>query len=147
LFPERSIGVSRVSMSYGVMNILNAFLGGIPVCHGSGGMAGHYLFGGRTGGSVVLYGAMFLTAGLFFSDNVSYLVQIFPFPVLGVILFFEGLALMSLLRDLRADRRDLYVALVVGILANALPYGFLIGLLIGTALYYGQRKIFAGVNA
>jgi xanthine/uracil permease len=56
LFPEKSLSLRKIGLTYSLMNIFSPFLGGIPVCHGSGGMAGHYLFGARTGGSVVIYG-------------------------------------------------------------------------------------------
>ncbi|MHC4425925.1 MAG: putative sulfate/molybdate transporter, partial [Planctomycetota bacterium] len=52
LFPEKAVTVRKISLTYSVINLINPFLSGIPTCHGSGGMAGHYTFGGRTGGSV-----------------------------------------------------------------------------------------------
>jgi hypothetical protein len=42
------------------MNLVNPFLGGVPTCHGSGGLVGHYTFGARTGGSIMIYGSIFL---------------------------------------------------------------------------------------
>lgn len=136
LYPERNITVRRIGFSYSFLNMVSSFFGGIPVCHGSGGLAGHYAFGGRTGGSVIIYGLMYLIMGLLFSGNFIHFVQIFPFPILGVILFFEGLALMMLIRDLAENREDFMIALTVGILANALPFGFLVGLVVGTGVYY-----------
>ena len=38
-------------LHYSLMNLVSPF-GGIPTCHGAGGLAGHYAFGARTGGSV-----------------------------------------------------------------------------------------------
>ena len=112
LFPERAVGVRRIGTTYGLMNLVVPWLGGVPVCHGSGGLAGHHALGGRTGGSVVIYGGMILVAGLFFSEAFDSLVNIFPLPVLGVLLIVEGLALIVLLRTLPrrapdgAPRRD-----------------------------------------
>jgi hypothetical protein len=62
-------------------------------------MVGHYTFGGRTGGSVALYGALYLTVGLFFSVSFGEVVHLFPKPVLGAILFFEAVAIMRRVRD------------------------------------------------
>jgi MFS superfamily sulfate permease-like transporter len=135
-YPEREVGVRQISFTYSLMNLVSPFFGGIPVCHGSGGMAGHYAFGGRTGGSVVIYGLVFLVLGLFFSGGFEQIVQIFPLPMLGVLLLFEGLALASLSRDLVHERRDWAVALLTGVVAGTMAYGFLIGLVLGTALYY-----------
>jgi len=139
-FPERNLTVKQISFTYALMNLVNPFLGGFPVCHGSGGMVGHYAFGARTGGSVVLYGLLFLTLGLFFSQGFQQVVQIFPLPILGVLLLFEALTLAALLRDIAADRASLLLALLTGLLCAGLPYGYLVGLIAGTALYYVMRK-------
>jgi Molybdate transporter of MFS superfamily len=42
------------------MNLFGSAVGGVPMCHGAGGMAGHVAFGARTGGSVVILGALLL---------------------------------------------------------------------------------------
>ena len=135
LFPERRLSIPQIGLTYSLMNLINPFLGGVPTCHGSGGMAGHYAFGARTGGSVILYGSLFLALGLVFSPGLEQIIQIFPRPILGVILFFEGLVLISLLRDLLAAKTDLLIACLVGLAAFAVPsYGYLIGLVGGTLL-------------
>ncbi|MCR5887437.1 putative sulfate/molybdate transporter [Hymenobacter sp. J193] len=145
-FPERPLTVRQISFTYALMNLVNPFLGGFPVCHGSGGMVGHYTFGGRTGGSVVLYGLLFLTLGLFFSQGFQQIVHIFPLPILGVLLLFEALTLATLLRDISTHRADLLLALLVGLLCSGLPYGYLVGLVAGTALYYAMRQGWVGLG-
>ncbi|AYA36138.1 transporter [Hymenobacter oligotrophus] len=145
-FPERNITVRQISFTYALMNIVNPFLGGFPVCHGSGGLVGHYAFGARTGGSAVLYGCLFLTMGLFFSQGFQQVVQIFPLPILGVILLFEALALAGLLRDIADSKANLLVALLVGLLCSGLPYGYLVGLVVGTALYYAMQRGWVGLG-
>ena len=122
------------------MNLPNPFLSGIPVCHGSGGMAGHYAFGGRTGGSVVIYGTCFTVAGLFLSEGFERFSHLFPLPVLGVLLMFEGWPLLTLLRDTAAAKTEFMIALLVGLMAGGLPYGYMVGLLTGTLLYYITRS-------
>lgn len=140
LFPERKLTVRQISFTYAIMNLINPFLGGIPTCHGSGGMAGHYAFGGRTGGSVVIYGGFFLLLGIFFGKGFDEIIGVFPLPILGVVLMFEGLALMLLLRDLMPSRSELSIAVLVGLLALGLPYGYLIGVIVGVMLEYLVRK-------
>jgi hypothetical protein len=139
LFPERRLRVRQIGITYSLMNLVSPWFGGIPTCHGSGGVAGHYTFGARTGGSLIIYGGLFLTLGLFFSAGFGTLVQIFPLPILGVILLFEGLAMMLLVRDTTASATDFGVVLLVGLIANGLPYGYLIGVVVGTALVYLLR--------
>ena len=134
LFPDRKITVRQISLTYSLMNLISPFLSGVPVCHGSGGMAGHYAFGGRTGGSVFIYGSFFLLFGLFFGRGFDTLVGVFPLPVLGVMLLFEGLALMLLIRDVAERKADLAVVVLVGLMASSLPYGYVIGLIAGTVL-------------
>jgi MFS superfamily sulfate permease-like transporter len=145
-FPERNLTVKQISFTYALMNLVNPFLGGFPVCHGSGGMVGHYAFGARTGGSVVLYGLLFLVLGLFFSQGFQQVVQIFPLPILGVLLLFEALTLAALLRDVATSRADLLLALLTGLLCAGLPYGYLVGLLTGTALYYAMQRGWVGIG-
>lgn len=135
-FPEKAVSVHKISFTYSFVNMISPFFSGIPLCHGSGGMAGHYTFGGRTGGSVIIYGSLFLFMGLFFGNGFEYIIHIFPLPVLGVILIFEGLALMMMIRDTADSKPDLTVALLVGLISGGIPYGFVIGLIVGTVLYY-----------
>jgi MFS superfamily sulfate permease-like transporter len=140
LFPERAVSIRKIGLTYGLANVVLPFLGGIPLCHGCGGLAGHHAFGARTGGSVVLYGALFLGIGLFFSGAAEQVVRLFPYPVLGAILLFEALALAVLVRDVAGSRRDLTLALLVALLAAGLPQGYLVGLVVGTALYYLSKR-------
>ncbi|MEO5905025.1 MAG: putative sulfate/molybdate transporter [Gemmatimonadaceae bacterium] len=141
LFPERDIGVRKLSYTYAAMNLINPFFGGVPTCHGSGGLVGHYTFGARTGGSIIIYGSLFLILGLFFAAGFQQVVQVFPLPVLGVLLFFEGVALMMFARTEGGNRRDFFVVIATGIIANGLPYGYASALVIGTLLFYAERSL------
>lgn len=136
LYPERGVTVRKIGLTYSACNLILPWLGGIPVCHGCGGLAGHHAFGGRTGGSVVIYGSMYLTAGLFFSGSLGELARLFPMPVLGAVLVVESLSLMRLVRDCLASVRELTVALLVAVTASGLPHGFLVGMLLGCAVWW-----------
>jgi Molybdate transporter of MFS superfamily len=139
-FPEKAPSLRKIAMTYSLLNIFSPLFSGIPVCHGSGGMAGHYFFGARTGGSVVLYGLLYLGLGLFLSNGFSLTIQVFPLPMLGVILLFEGLALMQLMKDTVASPSDLRIALLVGLLAVGVPYGYLVGMIVGVVLSLVFRR-------
>jgi hypothetical protein len=134
LFPEKQISVRKLSLTYAVMNLVNPWFGGVPTCHGSGGLVGHYTFGARTGGSILIYGSIFLIIGLFFASGFQQVVQVFPLPILGVLLFFEAAALMSMIRDQASDFWSLMVVIIVGLIAAGIPYGYAIGLMIGVAI-------------
>lgn len=140
LFPHRAITARRIGLTYAMMNLINPFLGGVPTCHGSGGMAGHYAFGGRTGGSVVIYGALYVVLGVFFGSAFKTAVQVFPLPILGVLLLFEAVTLLSLMRDLAGAKADFLIAALVGLLASSLPYGYLTGMLVGVICYHLTRR-------
>lgn len=139
LFPEKGVTVRQLGYTYSLMNLVNPWFGGIPTCHGSGGLMGHYTFGARTGGSLLIYGSLFLTMGLFFADAFSEVVQVFPLPVLGVLLLFEGAALMWLARDVVPVRRDLAITIGVALVAVLAPYGYVLGLVLGTLAWYAVR--------
>ena len=140
LFPEREVSIRKLGLTYAAMNLISPWLGGIPTCHGSGGMAGHYAFGGRTGGSIIIYGVLFVALGLFVGPGFDSVARAFPLPILGVLLLFEALALVWLIRDTAHSRVDLPVVALVGLMAVGLPYGYVVGMLVGTALVWlGER--------
>ena len=140
-FPERSISLRKLGLTYSFMNLIAPALGGIPVCHGSGGLAGHYLFGARTGGSVVIYGAMYVLLGVFFSQGFSLFTQLFPLPILGVILLFESVALIRLMKDTTSSPGDLSIAIIVGLLSFGVPSGYLVGMIVGVLLSLAKARI------
>jgi hypothetical protein len=53
-------------------------------------MAGHVRFGARTGGALIILGAVLSMLGLFFSSSVETIFRVIPSEVLGVILFLTG---------------------------------------------------------
>jgi MFS superfamily sulfate permease-like transporter len=90
LFPERAVSDGLVATSTGLMNLCGAALGGVPMCHGAGGMAGHVAFGARTGGAPIILGAILLMLAFCFSGSIEAILNVFPKAVLGVILFLTG---------------------------------------------------------
>jgi hypothetical protein len=140
LFPQRRVSVRKIGLTYALMNLAVPWFGGIPVCHGCGGLAGHYAFGARTGGSVIIYGLLYLVIGLLFSQSLEQVIAVFPRPVLGVVLLFEAVTLLLFLRDQAGDRRMLTIALVTALIAFTLPQGYVIGLLVGSAMWYLARR-------
>jgi hypothetical protein len=137
LFPDRPAKVKTIALDHGFMNIFSAGIGGIPLCHGAGGMAGHVRFGARTGGALVILGLIVLVLGLLFSDSVATLFRIFPPAILGVILFFTGLELASITKDIGNNRSDVYIMLVTAGLAM---WNMGVAYLSGLVLYYGVKK-------
>jgi hypothetical protein len=136
LMPERApLRVESLGLTYAAMNLVSPLVSGVPVCHGSGGMTGHFALGGRTGGSVIIYGAMLLTIGLFFGGSFATIAEVFPKPMLGVLLMVEAAALGVLARDLVSDRASLLFAIALGIVAVVVPYGYLVAMIAGTIAF------------
>lgn len=117
LFPDRPVTERSVAFSTGLMNLGSSLIGGIPMCHGAGGMAGHVQFGARTGGSSIILGSILLCAGLFLSGSIGTVFRMFPQSVLGVILFLAGLQLALGSRDASAEKADRFVVLATAALA------------------------------
>jgi hypothetical protein len=55
-------------------------------------------------------------------------------------LAFEGLAMLVLVRDIAGSKADFLIAMLVGVICVGLPYGYAIGLIVGTALVYLWRN-------
>jgi len=139
-FPDRKVTAKTISLDHGFMNLIGTCLGGVPMCHGAGGMAGHIRFGARTGGALVILGFIVLLTGLFLSDSVSLLFQVFPRPILGVILFFAGVELALVVRDIKLQKQNLFVLLVT---AGTAMWNMGVAYLAGLILYYSlQRRWF-----
>jgi len=116
-FPDRPVTESRVAVSTGIMNLGSAALGGVPMCHGAGGMAGHVRFGARTGGAPILLGGILVVLALFFSGSVVTLLRVFPVAILGVILFLTGAQLALGSCEFGRDKLDRFVTLIAAALA------------------------------
>ncbi len=136
-FPDRKVTARKISVDHGLMNLVGALIGGIPVCHGAGGMAAHLRFGARTGGALVILGMTLLFTGLFLSDSVALLLQIFPRPILGVLLFFAGVELALVVQDIKLKKQNLFVLLVT---AGTAMWNMGVAYLAGLLLYYGLQR-------
>ena len=137
LFPSHPVTEGGVAVSTGIMNLFSGTLGGIPMCHGAGGMAAHVAFGARTGGSVVIGGSVLLILALMFSGSVEVLFQLFPAAVLGVILFFTGVQLALGGSQLPSTRGGRIVVLVTAALCM---YNVAVGFLVGIALHHLNER-------
>lgn len=106
------------STSMGLANIASGALMAMPMCHGAGGLAAHYRFGARTGGSNLMIGAVFVTVAVMFGKIAISLFGLIPNSVLGVLLLFAGLELAMLIKDV-TEKKDLFVAFLIAGIALA----------------------------
>jgi hypothetical protein len=142
LFPDRQVTEKKIAISQGIMNLVAPVFGGVPMCHGAGGMAGHVRFGAKTGGALVILGSLLVLIALFFSDSVAIFFKIFPNAILGVILFFAGSELAIVVRDIGDKKSDFYVMLIVAAFAMwNMGAAFLVGVILDNSLRRGWIKI------
>lgn len=128
-WPDKCVTPRRLSLSQGIMNILAPFFGGMPMCHGAGGLAGQYYFGARTGGTNIIEGLIEISLGLFFSSSVAALFGAFPRAVTGAMLILVSLELMKFAKDVRGKLDILSLCTTVAVsLATNMAFGFLAGI-------------------
>jgi SulP family sulfate permease len=143
-FGEKARRVTNrsVSISQGLANLASFVLGGLPMCHGAGGLAAHYRFGARTTGSNLYIGGIFIALALVFGENIVSVLRLLPLAILGVLLTFAGLQLALMVRDLR-DRSDWLVALFMLILA--LAFNLAVAFVAGIVAAHAAQKVAARV--
>ena len=112
VFPDRPVTENQVATSTGLMNLVGSACGGIPMCHGAGGMAGHVAFGAKTGGAPIILGTILLLVAFFLSTSVSTILELFPRAVLGVILFLTGAQLALGSCDFSKHKEERFITLV-----------------------------------
>jgi len=139
---SRKVTYRSVTISMALANLLSFVVGGMPLCHGAGGLAAHYRFGARTAGSNLMIGVLFLALAFFLGLHALSVVYLLPMAILGVLLVFAGGQLALTVIDMKT-RKDLFVSLLIlGItLASNLAAGFLVGIVVGYVLKSERLKV------
>jgi sulfate permease, SulP family len=124
-----------LTISMALANAASAALGGMPLCHGAGGLAAHYRFGARTAGSNLIIGAIFIALGILLGFHALAVIYLIPMAILGVMLLFAGSQLALTVIDVRARKDFFVIFMMLGItLAANLAVGFVIGIAMAYAL-------------
>jgi MFS superfamily sulfate permease-like transporter len=137
LFPDRPVSERKVAISTGLINLLGSVVGGVPMCHGAGGMAGHVAFGARTGGATIMLGTLLLVLALFFSASVGIFFQMVPPEFLGVILFLAGAQLALGSCDFSKDKGERFATLLT---AGLSLWNVGIAFVIGLGVYHALKR-------
>ena len=137
LFPDRPVTERGVSISTGVMNLFGSAVGGVPMCHGAGGMAGHVRFGARTGGSSIILGGVLLLLAVFLSGSVQTIFAVIPREVLGVILFLTGAQLALGSCDFSKDKGERFTTVVT---AGLSVWNIGLAFVLGLAIYHLLKR-------
>jgi SulP family sulfate permease len=105
---------ARVCVSAGVGNVVSALGGGMPMCHGAGGLTAHYRLGARTAAMNLLLGGVLIGLGLFFAPQIPAVLGTLPVWVLAAFLGYAGFRHAMLVADLRSF--SLVIAVGAGLL-------------------------------
>lgn len=131
---RRSVDPDKLSKTVGLMNLTAPVMGGMPMCHGAGGLAAQYRYGARTGGSNILSGLILIPIALFFSSPSF--VALMPLGIFGALLVFVSLELGKHGMKTESYTVTLVVA-VISLLVN-ITAGFFLGLIL--AYFIKKRK-------
>ena len=129
----RRVRPGSLASTYGVANLFAGSIGGMPVCHGAGGLTAHYTFGARTAAAPLVMGSVLVVLALAVGSGLAALLVAFPLPILAALLAVAGLLHIGLLRDLQGAPAWA-AALLVGALGATV--GLAVGLAAGLALWW-----------
>jgi xanthine/uracil/vitamin C permease (AzgA family) len=132
-FPKTPVSEQRLSLNMGLMNLTFPFFGGMPLCHGAGGLAGQYYFGARTGGANILEGVLEIIMGALFATSIAVIFTLFPMAIIGAMMFMVGLEMIKLARDVSIDWN---IAVLAATVTLSLLLNMAVGFISGMALYY-----------
>ena len=131
MFPQLPVSERKLAYSHGFINLGGSLIGGVPVCHGAGGLAGHVRFGARTGGATIIMGTLLIAIALLYGPSVAQLLELFPRVVLGVILLIAGVELaFAPFREHVAPSEALVLLITAGVSMWNVGVGFLVGSLL-----------------
>ena len=123
----RRVTPASICLSLGLVNVAAGLLGGMALCHGSGGATAHYRLGARTAGATLAAAGLYATLAAGAALGLSPLFV--PGAVLAGMLLYVGAEHCLLLTDLtKVD--DIACALLIALVAAAtsdLGIGFLVG--------------------
>ena len=145
LFPrdQHPVNERNLAITTGLGNLLSAPFGGYLMCHGAGGIAGHFRFGGRTATAPVLIGLIFVVLGIGFGESGYAMLKTIPDAVLGGLLLFSGIELALSSRLYEHQGGDLFLVLLMAAIGVALnpAVAFAVGLPIAYALQHGRIRV------
>jgi SulP family sulfate permease len=129
---------TSLCFSMAVGNLVSFIFGGMPMCHGAGGLAAHYRFGAQTAGSNLIIGGIMAGLALVLGAGFLYVLFLIPMSILGVLLVFAGSQLALTISDMHT-RNELFVIMII--VALTLTTNLALGAVFGIILAYAIKKI------
>lgn len=139
------VTLKSIPLGMGIANIAIGLLGGMPMCHGSGGLTAHAKLGATSARSGYIIGAFLVMLALVFGHSALGLISAFPSGFLAVLLFYVGISHAAFVWDIRHHAQQLLVAsgtALIGAATGNLTYGFLFGLALDkiTGIFWNSSK-------
>jgi len=138
----RRVTPNRLAGSISLANLLAGLSGGLPPCHGAGGVTAHYKLGARTRWATFAAGSLFLVLALGVGASLPALLTLLAPGALAGMLLFVGIqhALLAATLERADDRLVAATVGVVTLLSGNLGLGFLVGVAV-VAARAGLRRV------
>src|SRR5215216_1298741 len=131
----RRVDPPRLASSISFANVAAGLTGGLPVCHGAGGVTAHYRLGARSAAATLAAGGLFLALALTLGDSLPALLRLLvPGALAGMLLFVAIQHAMLAARLERLDERLIAAGVgLVTLLSGNLAIGFGAGIVVRVA--------------
>lgn len=132
LYPtSTSVTANKLGYTVGGLNIIAPLFGGMPVCHGSGGLAAQHQFGARSQHALLWLGGLKIALPIIMGTTLIVWVQAFPLWLLSIMLM--GAAIPLLKHGLKLQGWSAWFiassVVAVGLISQSL-YGIAAGILL-----------------
>lgn len=129
----------RFAMSSGVLNLLLAPFGAIPMCHGAGGLVAYHTAGGRNGVPVITLGLLLLTLGIVTGPAAANYLSMIPPASFGLLLLITATYLVDAKKLIAAKPTHLVIVSIT--VVCALLFSMLAGLIAGMLYEWLEPKL------
>lgn len=129
-WPNKVVPEKKLALNMGIMNVVVPFFGGMPMCHGAGGLAGQYYFGARTGGTNIIEGIIEISLGLLLAGSIATLFALFPKSIIGAMMLLVGIQLTTFARSIKPREITIMALVVVLSLVTNMAIGFVVAMVV-----------------
>ncbi len=131
---------TRIALSIALGNLWAGLSGGLPNCHGCGGLTAHYRLGARTPLATTFLGLVLIGVAVIFGRSALEVRALLPAATLGVLLFYVGVQHIILGLNVKSAMH-LTLAGMVAAISMAFAGNLAIGALAGLALYWISKYV------
>ncbi|MBM3945037.1 MAG: hypothetical protein FJ317_06040, partial [SAR202 cluster bacterium] len=131
---------TRLAWSIALGNLWAGLTGGLPSCHGCGGLTAHYRLGARTPLATGFLGVLLIIIALLFGRSAMDVRSLLPSATLGALLFYVGVQHLFLGLNVRSVS-ELAVTALVAAAAMAAGGNLAIGAGAGIVVFWGAKWV------